>query len=95
MVAPPLPAGYPHWERWGAHAAHGVLYLLIFLLPLSGWAHDSAWKGAATHPMYLFGVVPWPRIGLLTAIPYTAAIVAMILIQFLTGLIADAIGGVK
>ncbi|WP_131113473.1 cytochrome b [Lichenihabitans psoromatis] len=67
--APPaLPPGYPKWERWSAHAAHGVLYLLIFCLPLSGWMHDSAWKEAATHPMYLYGLIPWPRIGWLTAI---------------------------
>jgi cytochrome b561 len=66
--APPLPPSYSAWERWSAHAAHWVLYALIFCLPLSGWAHDSAWKEAATHPMYLYGLVPWPRIGWLTAI---------------------------
>jgi cytochrome b561 len=60
---PPLPPAYPRWERLGAHAAHVTLYLLIFALPLSGWLHDSAWKDAATHPMLLFGLVPWPRIG--------------------------------
>ena len=43
--------------------AHFVLYLLMIGLPLSGWLHDSAWKGAATHPMHLFGLIPWPRIG--------------------------------
>ncbi len=32
-------------------------------MPLSGWLHDSAWKDAPTHPMTLFGLVPWPRIG--------------------------------
>ncbi len=66
--APPLPDGYPGWERWGAHAGHALLYLLIFAMPLSGWAHDSAWKDAASHPMYLYGLIPWPRIGWLTAI---------------------------
>ena len=50
----------------GAHAAHGVLYALILMLPLSGWMHDSAWKDAATHPMTLYGAVPWPRIGWIT-----------------------------
>jgi cytochrome b561 len=60
---PPLPHGYPGWERIAAHGAHIALYLLIFALPLSGWIHDSAWKDAATHPMKLFGVVPWPRVG--------------------------------
>ena len=60
---PPMPRSYARWERIGAHAAHGVLYALMLLLPLSGWLHDSAWKDAATHPMQLFGLVPWPRIG--------------------------------
>ncbi len=59
---PPLPRDYPRWERWCAHAAHVALYGAILALPLSGWLHDSAWKDAATHPMSLFGVVPWPRI---------------------------------
>jgi cytochrome b561 len=60
---PPLPEGYARWERIGARAAHGVLYALMLLLPISGWMHDSAWKDAATHPMTLYGLVPWPRIG--------------------------------
>ncbi len=60
---PPMPSGYARWERVAAHAAHGALYALMLALPLSGWMHDSAWKGAATHPMTLYGVVPWPRIG--------------------------------
>lgn len=60
---PPLPAGMPAIERRGAHLAHWLLYLVIFALPLSGWLHDSAWKDAATHPMSLFGTIPWPRIG--------------------------------
>ena len=31
------------------------------LVPLTGWLHDSAWKGAASHPLMLFGTVPWFR----------------------------------
>lgn len=65
---PPLPVGYARWERTGARVAHGTLYALMLLLPLSGWMHDSAWKDAATHPMTLFGLVPWPRIGWIEAI---------------------------
>lgn len=63
---PPLPASYARWERRVSHAAHIALYVLIFAMPLSGWLHDSAWKDAATHPMRLFGLVPWPRIGFIT-----------------------------
>ena len=65
---PALPADYAQWERASAHLAHGGLYLVMFLMPLSGWLHDSAWKDAATHPMRLFGTISWPRIGWITAL---------------------------
>ena len=60
---PPMPASYGRLERAGAHAAHLVLYGLILVLPVSGWLHDSAFKQAAAHPLRLFWVVPWFRIG--------------------------------
>ena len=63
---PPLPATYAAWEKRAAQAAHMALYVLIFAIPLSGWMHDSAWKDAAQFPMKLFGLVPWPRIGVIT-----------------------------
>ena len=65
---PPMPSSYGRLERFGAHAAHAVLFLLMLLLPLSGWMHDSAWKDAATHPMQLFGLFEWPRIGWIMSI---------------------------
>ena len=49
------------WERITAYLVHGMLYVLIVAIPLSGWLHDSAWKDAATHPMQLFGLFEWPR----------------------------------
>ena len=65
---PPLPAGYPAWERRAAHAAHWLLYGLVLGLPLSGWIHDSAFKNAAATPLRLFGLIPWPRIGPIMAL---------------------------
>jgi cytochrome b561 len=59
---PPLAPHRPAWERHTARAVHVALYGLMLALPVSGWLHDSAWKDAATHPMQLFGLVPWPRI---------------------------------
>ena len=66
---PPLPEGYPPLERRAAHLAHFVLYGLILLIPLSGWMHDSAWKGAPSHPMKLFWLIPWPRIAVIAHQP--------------------------
>jgi len=40
--APPPPAGDPAPARIAAHAVHGLLYLLLFLLPISG---GIAWFG--------------------------------------------------
>ena len=73
---PPLPAAYPRRERLLAHGTHLVLYALILGLPLSGWIHDSAFKDAGAHPLRLFGLVPWPRIGPIMALdPATKAAV--------------------
>ena len=58
---PAMPAHYPRHERLGAHLAHATLYLVILLLPLSGYLHDSAWNGAATHPLILYGFLHLPR----------------------------------
>lgn len=68
---PALPGTYARWERRASSVAHGLLYALIFLMPLSGWLYDSAWKDAATHPMSLFGLMPWPRIGFIMNIEHS------------------------
>ena len=65
---PALPRSYPPLEKAGAHAAHLLLYVLIFGLPVSGWIHDSAFKDAAAHPLLLFGVIPWFRIGAIASL---------------------------
>jgi cytochrome b561 len=58
---PPFPPNYAVWERYLAHTAHVLLYVLIFALPITGWIHDSAWSAAASHPLLLFWVIPWFR----------------------------------
>jgi cytochrome b561 len=32
----------PTWQRLAAHATHGVLYLFMLAIPLSGWIYNSA-----------------------------------------------------
>jgi cytochrome b561 len=53
---PELPASLPRWQRIAAHADHGVLYLLMVAVPLSGWLMSSA-EGFQT---VYFGVLPIP-----------------------------------
>jgi len=65
---PPLPAAYPKIEVFAAHAAHYALYFLIFALPITGWIHDSAWSAAAAHPFFLYWVIPFFRLGFITAL---------------------------
>ena len=59
---PPLPNTFHKWELKLAKLGHHGLYAMMLLIPVSGWMHDSAWKDAATHPMSIFYIVPWPRI---------------------------------
>lgn len=65
---PALPAKYPAWEKVAAHMAHALLYVVMIALPLSGWMHDSAWKDAAEHPMFLYGLFEWPRIAAISSV---------------------------
>jgi cytochrome b561 len=51
-----LPASIPGWQRMTAHAAHGLLYLLMMAVPLTGWLMSSA-KGFQT---VYFGMLPIP-----------------------------------
>ena len=53
---PALPAHMARGEQFVAHAGHGLIYLLMFAVPLSGWLMSSA-KGIQT---VLFGVLPIP-----------------------------------
>ncbi|MGY4398859.1 cytochrome b561 [Sphingomonas sp. UYAg733] len=59
---PPMSEQLAPIERKTACAVHWALYLLIFAMPLTGWIMDSAYKDAAAHPMYWFGLFEWPRI---------------------------------
>jgi cytochrome b561 len=53
---PPLPTLMPAWQKRAAEVGHGLLYLLMVAIPLSGWLMSSA-KGFQT--VYL-GLLPIP-----------------------------------
>lgn len=56
---PDLPAGTPRWQRLAAHVSHWLLYALILITPLVGWAMSSArnfpvsWFGLFTLPDFV------------------------------------------
>jgi len=53
---PPLPDRVAAWQRHASAIVHGLLYLLMIAIPLSGWLMSSA-KGFQT---VWFGVLPLP-----------------------------------
>ncbi|GJD49665.1 Cytochrome b561 [Methylobacterium crusticola] len=71
---PPLPAAMPRAERRAASAAHGLLYLLLLGLPLTGWAVVSA--SPFNIPTVLYGLVPWPHLPVLSDLPNKAPVEA-------------------
>jgi cytochrome b561 len=57
---PPLPSSLKPWERITSHGIQHIFYLLIVILPLSGWAIVSASTRGV--PTRLFGLVTLPNI---------------------------------
>jgi cytochrome b561 len=55
-AAPRYPDSMPRWQQSSAHALHGLLYLLILAVPLSGYFYTLA----AGVPVVWFGVLKLP-----------------------------------
>lgn len=54
----PAPLPGAGWQRTAARISHGLLYALLFALPLSGWLFNSA----AGFPLQWFGLFNLPSI---------------------------------
>ena len=55
---PPLPALTPTWQAIVSKAVHTLFYLLIVLLPVSGWV----WMSAAGAKVDIFGLFQMPSL---------------------------------
>jgi cytochrome b561 len=55
---PPLPPGMPAWQRRLSHLSHGLLYLMLLVMPVSGWLYNSA----ANFPLRWFGLFRVPAL---------------------------------
>lgn len=53
---PPWPADTPNSVRWMARTSHSLLYLLLILMPITGFLATNAWG----FPLALFDLVPLP-----------------------------------
>jgi cytochrome b561 len=54
--APAYPAGMPAWQMTSANVLHGMLYVLMFAVPLSGYFYTLA----SGYPVVYFGVLELP-----------------------------------
>ncbi|HGL4259348.1 cytochrome b [Burkholderia dolosa] len=57
-VPPALPAGMPAWQRAGSHGVHLLLYVLMLVIPATGYLYSSA----SNIPVVYLGIVPLPRL---------------------------------
>ncbi|WP_442947210.1 cytochrome b [Noviherbaspirillum sp.] len=55
-AAPAYPDNMPVWQQGAAHSLHGLLYVLMFAVPLSGYFYSLA----AGVPVVYLGIVPLP-----------------------------------
>lgn len=63
-AAPPLADGLKNWERLLARAIHGLFYVLMIALPLSGWLMVSAPAEPKIIDFFgLFDIAPLPIAG--------------------------------
>ena len=55
---PPPPVAMPRWQRRAAAVSHAMLYVLLFVTPISGWIYSSA---TGVQVVYL-GTFPLPNL---------------------------------
>lgn len=70
-TAPPLPATMPLWQVKATSAVHGLLYLLMIGIPLSGWLALAPWGAERLDPeaitfFKLVSLNMWPNLGVWT-----------------------------
>lgn len=62
---PALPPGTASFERLASKLTHGFMYLLMVLIPVSGWAMVSA--SPLNIETLLYGVIHWPHLSFLSS----------------------------
>jgi cytochrome b561 len=70
VPVPKLPAYVTGWEKWLAQTVHVLFYVIMFGLPLTGWAFTSASPLIHVFPIVLYHVIPWPTLPVLSTLPH-------------------------
>jgi cytochrome b561 len=70
VPAPKLPTYVHGWERGLAHTVQALFYVVMFGMPLTGWAFSSATPLIKVFPIVLFHVIPWPTLTPLANLPH-------------------------
>ncbi len=73
---PPLPAAMPGVERAASSTVHLLLYALMLVMPLTGWAVVSA--SPMNIPTVLYGIVPWPHLPVLSTLTHKKPVEAVL-----------------
>jgi len=60
QIIPAYPETMRPWEKTGAHISHWGFYVLLIVMPLTGWALVSA--ATFKVPTLLFGTIPLPHL---------------------------------
>lgn len=58
LHATPPPVAMPAWQHVASKFSHGLMYALLFVVPLSGWLFSSA----AGFRVVYFGLIPLPNL---------------------------------
>lgn len=69
---PPELDSIPHWQQKAASGAHGLLYVLMIGIPLTGWIMVSA--SPLNLDTVLFNVIEWPHLPVFATMENKAAI---------------------
>ena len=71
FISPPPPIGLhlKAWERHLARTAHVLFYVLLLIMPLTGWTSVSASALIQQYPINMFGLFHWPAIQPLFDLP--------------------------
>lgn len=69
LPAPPMGDHLKRWELILAKSVYGLFYLLLLLIPLTGWAMVSASALILKYPINMFGLFDWPAIQPLYDLP--------------------------